>query len=128
MSGEIAALFTRYAELYMAGDADGVVDMYHIPFYAVRDGTPVQLADRPAVVEHTSEIMAAFRDAGAASADIGAIDVRSQGDSATLATVRWLVRSAGGEVIRDFHTSYQLIGPAPWRIVSYVNHDTVRPE
>jgi ketosteroid isomerase-like protein len=126
MSGEIDALFRRYAELYMAGDADAVVDMYHIPFYAIRDGTSLQLPDRPAVIEHTTELMAAFRDAGAASADIGGLDVRSQGDSATLATVRWLVRSAAGDVIRDFQTSYQLIGPAPWRIASYVNHDTVK--
>jgi hypothetical protein len=51
-----------------------------------------------------------------------------KGDSAALATVRWNVRSATGDLIRDFRTSYQLVGPEPWRIVSYVNHDTVRTE
>lgn len=71
--------------------------------------------------------MAAYRAAGAARAEIGEIDVLAQGDAAALATVRWSVRSATGEMIRDFRTSYQLVGADQWRIVSYVNHDTVLP-
>lgn len=35
------------------------------------------------------------------------------------------VRSSDGALIRDLRTSYQLAGPDPWRIVSYVNHDVV---
>ncbi|MEK6721370.1 MAG: hypothetical protein AABZ33_11980 [Chloroflexota bacterium] len=128
MSAEIGALLGRYAEAYMAGDATAVADMYEAPFLAVRGGEPIYLADRPAVVEHLAGLMAAYRNAGAAVADIAAIEVLEQGDSAALATVRWHVRSAAGALIRDFRTSYQLVGPDLWRIVSYVNHDTVRPD
>ncbi len=127
MSAEIAALLGRYAEAYMAGDADWVAGVYDAPFLAVRGGQPIHLADRAAVVEHVGTLMAAYRAAGAARADIAGLDVLEQGDSAALATVRWNVRAADGTLIRDFRSSYQFVGPDPWRIVSYVNHDTVRP-
>lgn len=128
MSAEIGALLRRYAEAYMAGDAHAVADMCEVPLLAVRGGEPIHPADRPAVVEHFAGLMAAYRKAGAAVADLAAIEILDQGDSAALATARWHVRSAAGVLIRDFRTTYQLLGPDPWRIVSYVNHDTVRPD
>jgi hypothetical protein len=127
LTGEIDALFRRYGDLFLAGDAEGVADMYVAPFVAVRGGTAVHFPDRKAAVDHVSALMAGFREAGAVVADIGRIDVRSQGDSATLATVHWTLKAATGKTLREFKTTYQLVGPDPWRIVSYVNHDTVRP-
>lgn len=38
--------------------------------------------------------------------------------------IHWIVRDSGGGVIRDFQTTYQLVGP-PWKISSYVNYDFV---
>ena len=122
---DVHAFFVRYAERYMAGDAAAVADMYGAPFLAVRGGTPIHLADRHAVVEHLSALMAAYRNAGGAKAEIASIDLLPQGNAAQLATVHWAVRSIGGELIRDLWTSYQFAGPNPWRIVSYVNHDVV---
>lgn len=124
MSIEIRELFERYADRYMAGDAEAVADMYTAPFTAVRNGAPIHLADRQGVVEHLAGLMAAYAQSGAAVAQIKDIDLLEQGDRATLATVRWNVRSSRGEMIRDFRTSYQLVGQPP-RIVSYVNHDIV---
>jgi ketosteroid isomerase-like protein len=124
MSIEIRELFERYADRYMAGDADAVADMYSAPFLAVRNGTPIYLADRPSVVEHLAGLMTAYARSGAAVAQIADIDLLEQGDGATLVTVHWNVRSASGEMIRDFRTSYQLAG-RPSKIVSYVNHDIV---
>lgn len=124
MSTEVQELFERYADRYMAGDAEAVADMYSAPFLAVRNGAPIYLADRPAVVEHLAGLMTAYARSGAAVAQIKEIDPLEQGDSATLVTVHWNVRSASGETIRDFRTSYQLVG-RPSRIVSYVNHDVV---
>ena len=124
MSIEIHELFERYADRYMAGDAETVADMYTAPFLAVRNGTPIYLADRPSVVEHLAGLMTAYARSGAAVAQIKDIDQLEQGDSATLVTVHWTVRSASGEMIRDFRTSYQLVR-RPSRIVSYVNHDVV---
>lgn len=128
MSTDIVAFLGRYAERYMAGDAEGVADLYVAPFLAVRSGAAIHLADRDAVVDHLAGLMAAYRQAGAAVADPVEVDVLAQGDSAALATVRWEVRSSSGDVVRDFRTSYQLIGPEPWRILAYVNHDTVRSD
>lgn len=120
--------FARYAERYMAGDAPAVADMYTAPSIAVRDGAPIYLADRSAVVEHLAGLMTGYARAGAARADIAGIEILSQGDGAMLATVHWIVRSAAGDVIRDFKTSYQLVGrDTRWSIVSYVNHDLMEP-
>lgn len=124
---DLSAFFDRYAERYMASDAEAVADMCDAPFMAVRSGTPIHLADRAAVVEHLSGLMAAYRQAGAAKAEIAGIEVLGQGNRAQAGTVHWHVRSADGGMIRDFRTTYQLVGPDPWRIVSYVNHDLVEP-
>ena len=127
MSHEFASFFERYAERYMAGDAPAVADLCQVPFLAVRNGVPIHLGDREALVDHFAPLMAAYRKAGAAAADVVALDVLEQGDSAALATVRWVVRSADGALVRDFRTSYQMLGPDPWAIHAYLNHDTVRP-
>lgn len=126
MRGEIDGLFRRYGDLFLAGDAEGVADMYTIPFVAVRGGQPVHLSGRSATVAHLERLIAGFRESGAVVADIDRVDVRSQGDSATLATVHWHLKAATGKTLREFKTTYQLVGPDPWRIVSYVNHDTVK--
>ena len=121
---DVLAFFERYAVLYMAGDAQAVADIYEAPFLAVRGGTPIHLADRDAVVEHLSGLMVAYRNSGATSAEVASVKVVEQGDSALLATVHWVIRTADGGVVRDFRTSYQLVRRDPWQILSYVNHDT----
>lgn len=126
MTADVAELFGRYAERYMASDADAVTDMCGTPFLAVRKGVPIPLSDRTALVDHFAGVMAAYRASGAVAADIEGLDVLEQGDSAALVTVHWRVRAAGGGLVRDFRTSYQLVGPDRWRIFGYVNHDTVR--
>jgi len=68
--------------------------------------------------------MTAYRSAGAAVAEIVDLDPLPQGDRAALVTVHWNVRAADGAMIRDFRTSYQLVAE-PWRLLGYVNHDTV---
>ncbi len=125
MTHDLGPFFKRYAELYMAGDAEAVADLCEVPFLAVRSGAAFHLLDRPAVVGHLANNTAAYRSAGAAAADIAAIRVQEQGLEAVLATVDWQVRAADGTVVRDFSTSYQLIVADPWRILSYVNHDRV---
>lgn len=127
MSADIAAFFRQYAMRYMAGEAEAVSEMCEAPFLAVRGGEPIHLADSAALRSHLAGLMEAYRNAGAAAADIIDLDVLRQGDGAALVTVHWNVRSATGDLIRDFRTSYQLAGPDPWRILSYVNHDARIP-
>lgn len=128
MDLELGRFFDRYAQRYMAGDAEVVADMCEIPFLAVRSGQAFHLVDREAVVGHFAANMLAYRTAGAAAADIVDIDAEPQGTAAILATVRWHVRGPDGTMIRDFRTSYQLVEANPWRILSYVNHDQVTRE
>ena len=125
MIDEIRVFFGRYAELYMAGDAESTADMCATPFLAVRSGTAIHLVDRAALVGHLANNMAAYQSAGAASATIVEIDLLEQGGGAALATVRWRVVAKDGTIARDFRTSYQLVAADPWRILSYVNHDQV---
>lgn len=121
---ELEALFERYAERYMAGDAGTVATMCDAPFLAVRAGTSIHLPSKADVEDHFAELMAAYRKAGADRADIQRIDTQWQGNRAVAATVHWIVRASDDTVIRDFRTTYQLVGP-PWTIASYVNHDFV---
>ncbi len=121
---ELTALFERYAERYMAGDAGAVAAMCDAPFLAIRSGTSIHLPLESAVQDHFAELTAAYRKAGADRADIERIDALWQGNRAVAATVHWIVRDSSGGVIRDFRTTYQLVGP-PWMIASYVNHDFV---
>lgn len=125
MKDDLRPFFDRYAELYMAGDVEAVADMCDVPFLALRSGIPVHLLDRQAVVEHFAHNMAGYRSAGAASAAIVEIDVREQGTEAAMVTVHWHVRAANGTMVRDFHTSYQLVDVDQPRILSYINHDQV---
>ncbi len=126
MDLDFEQFFREYARWYMAGDAEAVAtDQYAAPFLAVREGRAIALPDRSAVIEHLAGLMAAYRQAGATAAEIVELDVQAQGDAAALVTVHWNVRGADGQLVRDFRTSYQLVGrPAP-RVVSYVNHDVV---
>ena len=125
MTHDLGQFFHRYAELYMASDAEAVADLCEVPFLAVRSGATFHLLDRQAVLEHFGNNMAAYRSVGAAAAEIAAIDLREQGTEAVLATVNWQVKAADGTILRDFSTSYQVIVADPWRILSYVNHDRV---
>ena len=123
MSG-LDTFFAWYAERYMASDVDAISAVYEAPLLALRDGQVIHLADRAAVREHLTELMAAYTASGAARADIAELDVAELGRSSVLATVHWHVRGAAGAVLRDFRTTYHLVrDEGSWRILSYTNHD-----
>jgi len=121
---DLDAFFADYARRYMASDVDGVSAMYEAPMVALRDGRAIHLAERTAVREHLTELMAAYSRSGAARADIASLDVVRLGKSSVFATVHWHVRDAGGGLVKDFHTTYHLVRvDRDWRILSYTNHD-----
>jgi hypothetical protein len=67
--------------------------------------------------------MEAYRKAGAARAVIASLDTLPLGPSGAMATVNWHAVGAGGEMVRDFHTTYHLLRSGDtWRILSYTNH------
>ena len=122
---DLDAFFSYYAERYMASDVDAISVMYEAPMLAVREGRAIHLGDRPALREHLTELMAAYARSGAARAEIAALDVVPLGKSSAFTTVRWHVRDAEGTLLKDFHTTYQLLRTdGGWQIVSYTNHDS----
>lgn len=121
---ELDIFFARYAERYMASDVGAISDLYKAPLLALREGKAIHLSDRAAVDEHLTELMAAYAASGAARADIARLDVTDLGRSTAFATVHWHVRGAEGALLKDFHTTYQLLRvDGSWRILSYTNHD-----
>jgi hypothetical protein len=120
----VDSFFEHYAGRYMASDVDAVSAMYEAPMLALREGQVIHLADRTAVREHLTELMAAYARSGAARADIAALHVVSLGKSSVFATVDWHVCDAGGGLLKDFRTTYHLLRvDGDWRILSYSNHD-----
>ena len=118
------SFFKRYAERYMAGDAEAVAAMYEAPLLAVREGRAIHLPDKAAVREHLAGLMDAYGKAGAVRADVAALDVLPLGAYSAVATVRWHVLDADGGLVRDFSSTYHLLWDDPtWRILSYTNHD-----
>ena len=108
----------------MASDVAAISAVYEAPLLAVRDGKAIHLADREAVDAHLAELMAAYAASGAARADIDSLDVVELGASGAFVTVHWHVRDADGGLVKDFHTTYQLLDTSPdgWRVLSYTNH------
>jgi hypothetical protein len=121
---ELDDFFARYSERYMASDVDAISALYEAPLLAVREGRAIHLADRAAVDEHVTELMAAYVASGATRADVARLDVTDLGRSSVFATVNWHVRNADGAVLKDFRTTYQLLSVnGNWRILAYTNHD-----
>lgn len=125
MSGEsIQRFFARYAESYMALDVDAVAAMYEAPLLVVREGRATHLGDRAAVRDHLAGLIDAYRKAGATRATVADLHLIHLDSTSAIATVRWNAFSVDGALLRDFTTSYQLLGDerGGWRILSYTYH------
>ncbi len=108
----------------MASDVATISALYEAPLLALREGKAIHLADRAAVDSHLAELMVAYAASGATRADIARLDVTDLGRSSAFATVHWHVRDADGALVKDFRTTYHLLGlDGSWRILSYTNHD-----
>ena len=121
---EFDVFFARYAERYLASDVAAMSEIYEAPLLAVRDGVALHFADRGAVCAHLAELTAGFAASGAARAEIASLYATPLGTSGAIATVHWLFSEANGALVKDFHTTYQLLRAGDdWRILSYTNHD-----
>jgi len=122
--GDLDAFFAWYRERYMASDVDAISGVYEAPLLAVRDGVAIHLADREAVRAHLAELMAAYVASGAARAEVASLQVTPLGTPGALATANWHVSDPADRLVKDFHTTYQLLrdGDDGWRILSYTNH------
>ena len=123
MATTIKGLIEEYTRRYVAHDAEGVADLCHVPFLAVREGRTIHLPDRAAVVDHFGQAMDAYQAAGYARFTPVELDPRDLGERAAFVTVRWHALDGAGGVARDSRTTYHLLATdAGWRFLSYTNH------
>ena len=124
MSATVDSFFNEYARPYTERDVEGVTNLCHWPFLAIRKGETIHLPDRAAVRDHFFLAINAYRfAAGAGTWTPVEIDAREIGEHSVFATVHWNALDADGQVVRDTWTSYQLLATADgWRFLSYTNH------
>ncbi len=123
MTTTVRSLIELYADRYSTHDAEGVAELCETPFLAIREGVAIHMADQYAVREHFASMMAAYRGQGATEWLPVAIDEHQMGEFAVFATVRWNARDEHGQILRDTHTTYHLLGgDGGWRFLSYTNH------
>ena len=113
----------EYIRRYSDRDLEGVTELCHAPFLAIREGVPIHLADRDAVHGHFGAMIDAYRGGGAATWRRIESDTRELGEPSVFTTVRWNALDANGNVLRDTRTTYHLLAtPTGWRLLSYTNH------
>ena len=113
----------EYIRRYSDRDLEGVTELCHAPFLAIREGVPIHLADRDAVHGHFGAMIDAYRGGGAATWRRIESDTRELGEHSVFTTVRWNALDANGNVLRDTRTTYHLLAtPTGWRLLSYTNH------
>jgi hypothetical protein len=124
MPTTVESFFGEYADRYSERDVEGMTDLCHWPFLAVRRGEALHMRDRIAVREHFASTMNAYRfAAGAVKWRPIEIDARQLGEHSTFVTVNWNAFDSDGQVVRDTWSSYQLLAtPDGWRLLSYTNH------
>jgi len=113
----------EYIRRYSDRDLEGVVELCHAPFLAIREGVPIHMADRDAVRDHFGAMIDAYRGGGVATWRRIESDTRELGEHSVFTTVRWNALHADGNVLRDTRTTYHLLAtPDGWRLLSYTNH------
>lgn len=123
MAATVPAFMDEYIRRYSDRDVEGVASMCLWPFLAVREGVPIHLSDRDAVLEHFAAMIDAYRGGGVATWKRVEIDTRELGEHAVFTTVRWNALDTGGQVLRDTRTTYHLLATSEgWRLLSYTNH------
>ncbi len=123
VTARVQSTVDEYIHRYSERDVEGVTDLCLWPFLAVRKGAAIHLPDRAAVRDHFAGAIVAYRVIGVVAWTQVEIYARQLGESSVFATVHWNALGAGGEVLRDTWTSYQLLDARDgWRFLSYTNH------
>ena len=81
MSATVDSFFNEYARRYTERDVEGVTNLCHWPFLAIRKGETIHLPDRAAVRDHFFSAINAYRfAAGAGTWTPVEIDAREIGE------------------------------------------------
>jgi hypothetical protein len=113
----------EYIRRYSGRDVEGVAELCHAPFLAIREGVPIHMADRDAVRDHYGAMIDAYRGVGVGTWRRIESDTRRLGEHSVFTSVRWNALDADGNVLRDTWTTYHLLATSDgWRLLSYTNH------
>jgi hypothetical protein len=124
MPTSVDAFFDEYALRYADRDVEGVTNLCHWPFLAIRRGEAIHLSDRSAVRDHFAGAIGAYRLAsGVGNWRRVQLETRELGEHSVFATAHWNALDTDGNIVRASWTSYQLLAtPDGWRMISYTNH------
>ena len=124
VTGTVESFIDEYARRYIERNVEGVTDLCHWPFLAVRRGEAIHLRNRDGVRDHFASAIGSYRfAAGVENWTRVELETRQLGEHSVFATAHWNALDADGNVVRDTWTSYQLLAaPDGWRMISYTNH------
>jgi hypothetical protein len=121
-TGDIEALFARYAEAFAARDAKVLAQCFLFPCHFVGDdGDDIALTVVTSVEQYLAEIVkplfSGYRRLGVASGPIRDLQVRALSPRLRHVTVLWDVLNSPGEVLFSHEASYTLaLRSREWRI------------
>ncbi|MBV9562554.1 MAG: hypothetical protein JOY90_19250 [Bradyrhizobium sp.] len=121
-TGDIEALFARYAEAFAARDAKALAQCFLYPCHFVSDdGGDIALTVVTSVEQYLAEIVKplfkGYRRLGVASGPIRDLQVRALSPRLRHVTVLWDVLNSPGEVLFSHEASYTLaLRSREWRI------------
>src|SRR5262245_28712714 len=102
----VDAFMDEYIRRYSERDVEGATELCRAPFVAIREGAPIDMADRDAVRDHFAAMIDTYRGSGVATWRRIESDTRELGEHSVFTTVRWNALDANGNVLRDTRTTY----------------------
>jgi len=119
LEAELDAYFTKYAQLFDAGDVESIARCYAIPCYLVRSGSVAIVRSNEALRETLRALVASHERAGYGRATFSALSLVARDEGLVLAVVPWTVHARSGQVMWRFDVAYNLLRrDAAWMIVA----------
>lgn len=110
MDSEIRQFFDRFVQAFPSFDGEAIAARYVAPYMALRsDGSARVLATQADIAAYFQGVLDDYRKLGCAGCRYEALQARTLGANAALATVTWILEKAGGEVISSWRESYTLV-------------------
>ena len=122
--GQVGPFFERYAEAFVAYDADAIAACYLTPCLFVRDGHTEALGSGGAVAESVEALLALHRAWDVQTVRPDEVEVLEDGPAHAVVRVDWKLGRPRTRLRWLFSTTYTLV-PADddWRIAVAVTHD-----
>jgi hypothetical protein len=121
---EVRRFFETYAKLFDEGKWEEFCELFHCPALSVRgDGSVSVLGSKTEAALFFKGVAEAWKSEGYTHFTITEMSVLCLGSQSLLATFTWHMRSSGGEEIKAWRQSYQLVKASErWLVLSSTFH------